>query len=158
RVLRAIGLAPAVKPKDPYLAARAFGSLAAVRKRRGEPAAAADAYARYVAELAPIFGRASAPTAQARGSYAEALVGLGELERARGEYDEAIGVLQTADPDSPTLAQAQVGYGVLLEDAGRVDEALKFFRAALEWNQHAKVPYASYPDALDGVGRIALAR
>ncbi len=83
--------------------------------------------------------------------YVAALIGLGNIEAARHEFQSALKRFETAIEIEPHDAEAHFACAALLETMGRTDEALAAYFRALEFNPlHAEVSQR--------IGAIQLAR
>lgn len=103
-----------------------------------------------VIRLAPAQGQ-DEPTAKAYYS-------LGVLEASAGPTREAIAHLTRAVQYSPTYLEAQLALGNVLRGAGRVEESLEPYRAAVEANSRAAEARFGYAMALVSLKRWQEAR
>lgn len=107
-------------------------NLAQVRLAQGRPEAVAEA-------LAPLLAAGDAEARAVAARAAEALHRRG-LQRGRaGDPDAALADFEAALDHDPTLASAWTQRGSLLREAGRLEEAARCFRAALDHGGDAEL-------------------
>jgi hypothetical protein len=122
-----------------------------MRMRRGDAAGAADAYGTEVDTLVAAFGDASVLTAEARHRLAAASSAAGD--------DAALMTLARAGVGNDAREAAILaGLGEVDERQDRPAEAAHHYEQAIAINVRLQVPGDSHPRALDGLGRLALAR
>ena len=68
----------------------------------------------------------------AQGNYTLAIVGMGDIERAQGRYDEAITRYRDAIERDPALTAAYLGLGRAAADQGQFDIAINHYQRGLE--------------------------
>jgi tetratricopeptide (TPR) repeat protein len=85
----------------------------------------------------------------------EAHTNLGNLQRARGELEQAVNSHRRALAASPTFAPAHNNLGSALQDLGRLDEAAESYRRSLDLDQGFATAYLNLVKTLRALGRFA---
>ncbi|MCB9718197.1 MAG: serine/threonine protein kinase [Myxococcales bacterium] len=124
-------LATAVPPGDP-LQLEALELLGLVQFRRGELQAAHDSWQHALEHLEAARGPADSDALLMRANVAEALLGLGQLERARETYEAMLPAARARVEREPVvLVLVLKGLGLVALQSERPAEAMDRLRAAL---------------------------
>ncbi len=69
-------------------------------------------------------------------NHADALHILGDIAYARGRYDRALGLYeQSLASKGKNSYKSHNNIGLVLEKQGKIDEAIAYFRKAINWNR-----------------------
>jgi tetratricopeptide (TPR) repeat protein/predicted Ser/Thr protein kinase len=117
---------------DHYATAKAVELLASALSEAGRPAEAAALYRESQPMVAKAYGETSRAYAHLLSHYAITLKNAGDDARAIPIAEQALAVGRAAGLSSLDIGSLLLNYGAVLQEAGRVDDAMAQLRAARE--------------------------